>query len=251
MLVVLVVEPDTDKREGLGQRLRAAGYAVALCASAQTAPEALRPDAVVLPAGMSMMERRQLLGRSGHVAEVVHDSDDAGVMRELTALLARTRPIVTLSWASVDLRTRTIVTEGQTTTLTEREAALLAWLLGRAGQVASRAELLVNVWGYRADMVTRTVDATVSRLRDKIEREPSAPEHLLTVRGEGYRLVVPSPASEASEVSHDLFGRDDDLRRLRGELAPGRVVTLRGPGGRGQNSIGQGLAHGTPGGGMG
>lgn len=55
--------------------------------------------------------------------------------------------------------------------------------------MASRSELLEEVWGYaNTDIQTRTVDIHVAELRKKLEEDPSDPEHLLTVRGVGYRL---------------------------------------------------------------
>ena len=243
MLVVLVVEPDEPEREKLGERLHAAGFAVALCASVDQAPAELRPDAVVIPPSLSTGDRRGLIGRIGQVTEIVHEGDPSVVMRELTALVAHSRPIVQLSGVTVDLRTRAILSDGPTKTLTDREAALLAWLLARAGQVASRTELLVNVWGYRPSTVTRTVDTTMSRLREKIERDPSNPEHLLTVRGEGYRLVVPEAGPEGASLT-GVFGRDDDLVRLQGELSPGRGGHAPGARGCRQDDAGPRLGCG-------
>jgi len=72
--------------------------------------------------------------------------------------------------------------------LLPKEAELLAHLLRHRGQACSRDELLRAVWGYDATPTTRTVDTHVFQLRKKIERDPKAPEWLLTVHGVGYRL---------------------------------------------------------------
>lgn len=75
-----------------------------------------------------------------------------------------------------------------TVRLTTREAALLRALVDRAGEVVSRAELLEEVWGLRRDTRTRVVDSFVVRLRRYLEPDPARPRHILSVRGQGYRL---------------------------------------------------------------
>ena len=80
--------------------------------------------------------------------------------------------------------------------VTPLEVDVLQYLWERSGEACSRDELLVHVWGYRAGMATRAIDQTIARLRAKIEQDKSAPEHLVSVRGVGYRLNVP-PLSEA------------------------------------------------------
>ena len=78
---------------------------------------------------------------------------------------------------------------GTTVQLTPKEFDLLQALLRRDGAVASRAELLQEVWKYaNPNIMTRTVDIHVGELRRKLEADPSNPKHLLTVRKAGYRL---------------------------------------------------------------
>jgi two-component system response regulator VicR len=62
-------------------------------------------------------------------------------------------------------------------------------LLRRAGRVATRSELLREVWGYQDCVVSRTLDTHVGELRRKLEDDPARPRHILTVRKTGYRLV--------------------------------------------------------------
>ncbi len=73
--------------------------------------------------------------------------------------------------------------------LTEREVTWLKMLLANPNRVIRRERILNEVWGYDAFPTTRTVDTFVYRLRQKIEREPKSPQHLLTVHGTGYRFV--------------------------------------------------------------
>jgi len=69
-----------------------------------------------------------------------------------------------------------------------KEFDLLEYLMRNVGRVLTRAQLIDRVWG--ADYVgdTKTLDVHVKRLRAKLEPEPSAPRHLVTVRGLGYKL---------------------------------------------------------------
>jgi DNA-binding response OmpR family regulator len=72
--------------------------------------------------------------------------------------------------------------------LTPKEFDLLAFLARNKGFVFSREQLLEKVWGYDFAGDTRTVDVHIRWLRQKIEREPTNPERLVTVRGTGYKL---------------------------------------------------------------
>ncbi len=82
---------------------------------------------------------------------------------------------------------------GETTThFSRREIDILQYLHRHGDRPVSREELLEKVWGYRQPDVieTRTVDIHIAKLRRKIETTPKQPEYLLTVRGEGYRLIA-------------------------------------------------------------
>ena len=80
--------------------------------------------------------------------------------------------------------------EAQAVALTELEFKLLEYLLKRNGEAASREDILRRVWGISDSVQTRTVDMFVSRLRKVIEPDPSTPEHLISVRGVGYKLII-------------------------------------------------------------
>jgi DNA-binding response OmpR family regulator len=80
-------------------------------------------------------------------------------------------------------------TPSGTIRLTTREMALLRALVERAGQAVTRGELLEDVWGLRADTNTRVVDSFIVRLRRYLEDDPARPQHILSVRGHGYRFV--------------------------------------------------------------
>jgi DNA-binding response OmpR family regulator len=89
----------------------------------------------------------------------------------------------------VDFRTHQAHRAGQRIDFTAREFDLLRYLVAHLGQVVTREEILIQVWGYEESPTTRTIDNFVAKLRQKIETAPHAPEHILTVHGTGYKFV--------------------------------------------------------------
>jgi len=96
--------------------------------------------------------------------------------------------VVLFGSVAVDARARIVRRDGEEVPLTPKELDLLLALIRRGGAVASRLELLKEVWGHRAAVVSRTVDTHISELRRKLEEEPSNPAHILTVHKAGYRF---------------------------------------------------------------
>jgi two-component system, OmpR family, response regulator MtrA len=90
---------------------------------------------------------------------------------------------------TVDVAGRTVERGGEEIPLTRTEFDLLVELVRHAGQVLTRDVLLDRVWGYDYLGDSRLVDVAMQRLRAKVERDASAPELLLTVRGAGYKAV--------------------------------------------------------------
>ena len=84
---------------------------------------------------------------------------------------------------------RTVLRDGSPVSLTPKEYDLLLALIRREGACITRTELLTEVWGYSAEVMSRTVDTHVAELRRKLERDPANPRHILTVRKTGYRLA--------------------------------------------------------------
>jgi two-component system, OmpR family, alkaline phosphatase synthesis response regulator PhoP len=77
----------------------------------------------------------------------------------------------------------------RTYSLTQKECMLLKLLIENEGEAVSRDTVLERVWGYHVYPSTRTVDNFIMRLRKYFEREPGNPQHLLSVRGLGYRFI--------------------------------------------------------------
>jgi two-component system OmpR family response regulator len=92
---------------------------------------------------------------------------------------------------TIDLARREADVAGEPLHLKPKEFDLLTYLVRHPGIVMSRDALLREVWGYDFPIDTRTVDVHVRGLRQKLERDPSRPQRIETVRGYGYRFVVP------------------------------------------------------------
>jgi DNA-binding response OmpR family regulator len=97
----------------------------------------------------------------------------------------------------IDFRAMTAVTRrGETVDLTASEVRLLKLLAGHGGTVVTRKTLVEHLFGSSAPLTVRTLDNVVLRLRKLFERDPAAPQHLLTVRGIGLRFD-PAGSSDA------------------------------------------------------
>ena len=89
----------------------------------------------------------------------------------------------------VDCRRAEVQKGGAPVELSSLEFKLLRHFVEHKGALVTRRELLEHVWGYPGVLQTRTVDVHVASLRQKIERHPAKPEHIITVHRMGYRFV--------------------------------------------------------------
>jgi DNA-binding response OmpR family regulator len=122
---------------------------------------------------------RELLARVGAIMRR-HRRDESG------ATAARN---VQSRHVSLDRDRRQAVIRGESVDLTKQEFDLLYLLAARPGIVFSRAALLQQVWSEDTYVTDRTIDAVISRLRRKIERDPQDPELILTAWGVGYKFA--------------------------------------------------------------
>ena len=105
--------------------------------------------------------------------------------------------VISIGGKTVDFTRLELHTGAEVIHLTVMEAELLAFLVRNADRPVSRKQILDQVWGLHEDTDTRAIENFVVRLRRYLEDDPSAPRHLLTVRGVGYRFV----AEEVKAVS--------------------------------------------------
>ena len=99
--------------------------------------------------------------------------------------------IESFNFGNVELNFKKYVARksGEALDLSAREFEILRYLIRRRGEIVTRDQLLDEVWGYDSTPVTRTVDNHIARLRQKIERDPSDPKHIITVHRIGYRFI--------------------------------------------------------------
>jgi DNA-binding response OmpR family regulator len=124
-----------------------------------------------------------------HLVAILRELSDTPV-EELERLRA---PAMPLRFADLELdpATHDVRRAGRRVPLRPREYELLRALVARGGAVASRRELLAEVWGYREDVTSRTVDTHVAVLRRKLGHGEDEPGYILTVAKAGYRLQGP------------------------------------------------------------
>jgi two-component system, OmpR family, alkaline phosphatase synthesis response regulator PhoP len=223
---ILVVEDSADLARVLGDRLRSEGYEVGHVTSGESALEAagngtydLMVLDVMLP-GISgfdvcreLRARRRMIpilmltARSETVDKIVGlklGADDyltkpfdfGELIARLEALARRSSPAHSpdryfgFGDVVVDSLGAEVHRNGVRVDLTAREFLLLQHLIANRGTLQSRETLLRAVWNYDAELATRTLDVHIAWLRQKLEREPSRPRHIVTVRGLGYKFVV-------------------------------------------------------------
>jgi DNA-binding response OmpR family regulator len=227
MARILVVEDNTDLAYGLRNNLEIEGYEVEVEEDGQKGLQrarTMKPDLLILDLMLPGLDGYRVLRRlredgltmpvliltaRGEEADKVMGfrlgADDyvtkpfglLELMARVAALLRRTSPPGEAAVPveperfgdiEVDPSTRIVTKKGGAVPLTPMEFDLLTALLRRNGVIASRVELLKEVWGHSAAVVTRTVDTHVAELRRKLEDDAANPRHILTVRKIGYRL---------------------------------------------------------------
>jgi two-component system alkaline phosphatase synthesis response regulator PhoP len=220
---ILLVEDNRDLAYGLRNNLEIDGHIVQTVETGEDALSRVReaaPDLIVLDLMLPNLDGYQVLRRlrgDGHEMPVliltarIEETDKVlgfrlgaddyvtkpfGVLELLarvSALIRRASRTTTLKTiekvADIEINrdTRILTRAGERVELTPMEFDLLTALISRRGATASRLDLLQEVWGHSAAVVTRTVDTHVAELRRKLERDPANPTHILTVRKIGYR----------------------------------------------------------------
>src|SRR6266852_1883827 len=115
------------------------------------------------------------------------------LLARIRALLRRTSPdahiVFHFADAEIDLDRRLVSRRGEDLKLTPAEYNLLTYFLQNPDRPLTPDMILNSVWGYQSFPNTRTVDAHVVKLRQKLEPDPNMPRHFLTVHGVGYRFV--------------------------------------------------------------
>lgn len=99
------------------------------------------------------------------------------------------KQIFTIGNVHLDLRRLKATRNGEPLDLSPREFEILQLLIAHTGETVTREQLLHHIWGEHASLYTRTIDAHITRLRQKIEPNPANPEYIITAHRVGYRLI--------------------------------------------------------------
>ncbi len=111
------------------------------------------------------------------------------IFRRVSTLTRRPSSKIEIGEALVDVENHTVVVRGKRIPLGFYETAMLQLLDEQRGTPVSRDEILDTIWGIDANPTNRTVDNFILKLRRKLEINSAAPKHILTVYGQGYKLV--------------------------------------------------------------
>jgi DNA-binding response OmpR family regulator len=222
---ILVIEDEPAMVLGLTDALSFEGYRTVAAGTGRQGVElakAEKPDLVLLDLmlpdtnGYEVCTQLRRLSRTVPIMILSARSQDADKIRGLDAgaddyvtkpfsvgeLVARVRAVlrrveravnspasVRIGKADVNLAGHTATCDGHEEPLSSYEVSLLTLLLERVGESVSRDEILDKVWGVQA-INNRAVDNFIVKLRRKVEASPDKPQHILTVYGHGYKLVL-------------------------------------------------------------
>ncbi len=222
---ILIVEDEPAMVQGLRDNFEYEGYEVISAADgAEGLERALQdhPDLVVLDvmmpklSGLDVCKQLKakkpsipiimLTARGQEIDKVVGlelGADDyvtkpfsiRELMARVKAVLRRVSPqaqtveVYKFSDVEVNVRSNEVLRGGRPVELSSKEFALLAYFVAHPAETLSRDRLLDSVWGYENYPNTRTVDAHIVHLRQKLEPNPEEPKFILTVHGSGYKFV--------------------------------------------------------------
>ena len=224
---ILIVEDDESISLGLRMNLEAEGYEVQVAADGEEGlaqAESGSADLVILDVMLPKVNGfevvRRLRARESTVPVIMLSARGAEMDKvmglelgaedyitkpfSLAELLARVKAVlrrdnlarkhveavVRAGDLNIDSGTRQVSRDGAPIELTATEFDVLWCLVEAQGRVLSREEILTQVWGVGHHGTLRTIDNFLLQLRSKLEKDPTDPEHLLTVRGVGYRFKI-------------------------------------------------------------
>src|SRR5271156_6444652 len=223
MSTILVIDDDESLRDTIGIMLEQEGFSPILVADGKTGFEralAVKPDLMLVDLRLPGMNGTEIckqvraanLKTPMIVLSAIGEEVDKVLLLEIGAddyivkpfgtreLLARIRAVLRRTSADehqvivfadtqVDLERRVVTRRGEELKFTPAEYNLLTFFLQNPDRALTRDVILNSVWGYESFPNTRTVDAHIVRLRQKLEPDPGTPKHFLTVHGVGYRFI--------------------------------------------------------------
>ncbi|MCC6574244.1 MAG: response regulator transcription factor [Planctomycetes bacterium] len=225
METILVVEDDASIQRGLELNLQVEGYSVITAGDGETGLQKAierKPDLLLLDVMLPKMSgfdicrqiRKQgmtmpiimLTAKTQEIDKIMGlelGADDyvtkpfsiAEVVARVNAHLRRSKKFDTTSADynfgdyNLDVKGQVLRKGGEQIELSQKEFLMLKLFLENEGKVLSRQEILTKVWGFDYFGTDRTVDNFINKLRQKIEVDINNPDHILTMRGSGYKFV--------------------------------------------------------------
>jgi len=222
METVLIIEDDPAMLRGLKDNFEQRGFSVLTAADGEKGLEAAldaKPDLIILDIMLPKVNGYEIcrlvraekldmpilmLTAKGEESDVVLGlnlgADDymtkpfgiKELLARVNAFLRRRRQGETtvhlFGSFTLDTSACLLAREGEPVKLTPKEYRMLCCLLENQGRVLTRDTLLNSVWGYNCFVTSRSVDRCITTLRNKIETDPHAPQHILTIRDFGYKF---------------------------------------------------------------
>lgn len=228
---ILVIEDEPSVRLAISDSLESEGYAVRTAADgseglrlASLPDQTFVPDLIILDLMMPKMNGLEVCQRlraanietpiimltaRGAASDATFGlklgADDyipkpfdvGELLARVEAILRRTnqktaKETVVIGAVKLDLRRLRATRGDEPLDLSPREFEILQLLIAHAGETVTREQMLHHIWGAHASLYTRTIDAHITRLRQKLETNPAKPQHIITVHRVGYRLIAGS-----------------------------------------------------------
>lgn len=223
MQTILVIDDDENLRDTVGLMLEKEGFRPILAADGKTGLEealVVKPSLILVDlrmpgiTGVEVCKRlrasgmqtplivlsaigeevdKVLLLEIGADDYVVKPFGTRELLARIRAVLRRTAPdaahVISFADVQVDLDRRVVMRHGEEIKMTRAEYNLLTFFLQNPDRALTRDVILNSVWGYESFPNTRTVDAHIVRLRQKLEPDAETPRHFVTMHGVGYRFI--------------------------------------------------------------
>lgn len=226
MVKILVIEDEPQMRLGLKDNLEFEGYEVDFAEDGATGLQKISEGSfdliildVMLPkmSGFDVLKKMRAAGNETAVILLTAKGEEIDKVLglelgaddyvtkpfSLRELLARVKAILRRNLKSethdkqqyiigklqVDFSAYSAMSGDQPVALTHKEYEILKYFTEHPNQTVSRDDLLHDVWGYAAEITSRTVDNFILKLRQKIEPDTNQPRHILTVHGVGYKFI--------------------------------------------------------------
>ncbi len=226
MAHILIVEDEKDMREGLRDNLEFEGYSIDLAADGKEGLEKIKNNKydliildVMLPfiSGFDVCKEARnfevktpiimLTAKGEEIDKVLgleFGADDYVTkpfgLRELLArikailrrvpLKSNAETIIKIGRIEIDFSKYEATENKKSVAMTHKELEIIKYFWNNKNKTVSRDNLFNEIWGYDEMTTTRTIDNFILKLRQKIEKNPNRPNHILTVHGIGYKLIT-------------------------------------------------------------